>query len=146
MGLRQWQQRFVSASEGILIEYLFNGTSTLLGYFGLSPRERKKRDRSTRREEEFVCVEVLWLSQPNGVMSNAVSLHNHNFTIYWTDLVLGRERMIVENILRSISKKKCCQPWRKATSNLLIIPLIQEGQLSVSGERMCTILVNRLED
>ena len=25
-------------------------------------------------------------------------------------------------------------------------PLIQEGQLSVSGERMCTILVNRLGD
>ena len=25
-------------------------------------------------------------------------------------------------------------------------PLSQEGQLSVSGERMCTILVNRLED
>ena len=25
-------------------------------------------------------------------------------------------------------------------------PLIQEGQLSVSGERMSTILVNRLED
>ena len=24
--------------------------------------------------------------------------------------------------------------------------VIQEGQLSVSGERMCTILVNRLED
>ena len=26
------------------------------------------------------------------------------------------------------------------------LPLIQEGQLSVSYERMCTILVNRLED
>ena len=26
------------------------------------------------------------------------------------------------------------------------LSLIQEGQLSVSGERMCTILVNRLED
>ena len=26
------------------------------------------------------------------------------------------------------------------------LPLIQEGQLSVSGERLCTILVNRLED
>ena len=26
------------------------------------------------------------------------------------------------------------------------LPLIQEGQLSVSGERMCTILINRLED
>ena len=29
---------------------------------------------------------------------------------------------------------------------ILPLPLIQEGQLSVSGERMCTILVNGLED
>ena len=29
---------------------------------------------------------------------------------------------------------------------ILSLPLIQEGQLSVSGERMCTILVDRLED
>ena len=29
---------------------------------------------------------------------------------------------------------------------ILSLPLIQEGQLSVSGEIMCTILVNRLED
>ena len=29
---------------------------------------------------------------------------------------------------------------------ILSVPLIQEGQLSVSGERMCTILVNHLED
>ena len=29
---------------------------------------------------------------------------------------------------------------------ILSLPLIQEGQLSVSGERMCTTLVNRLED
>ena len=29
---------------------------------------------------------------------------------------------------------------------ILSLPLIQEGQLPVSGERMCTILVNRLED
>ena len=28
----------------------------------------------------------------------------------------------------------------------LSLPLIHEGQLSVSGERMYTILVNRLED
>ena len=27
-----------------------------------------------------VCVEVLRPSQPNGVMSSAVSLHNHTFT------------------------------------------------------------------
>ena len=29
---------------------------------------------------------------------------------------------------------------------ILSLPLIQEGQLSVSGERMCVILVNLLED
>ena len=29
---------------------------------------------------------------------------------------------------------------------ILSLQLIQEGQLSVSGERMCTILVNSLED
>ena len=29
---------------------------------------------------------------------------------------------------------------------ILSLPLIQEGQLSVSGKRMCTILVNHLED
>ena len=27
---------------------------------------------------------------------------------------------------------------------IISLPLIQEGQLSVSGDRMCTILVNRL--
>ena len=29
---------------------------------------------------------------------------------------------------------------------ILSLQLIQEGQLSVSGERMCTLVVNRLED
>ena len=29
---------------------------------------------------KFICVEVLRLSQPIGVMSNAVSLPNHTFT------------------------------------------------------------------
>ena len=29
---------------------------------------------------------------------------------------------------------------------ILSLPLIHEGQLSVSGERMCTILVDGLED
>ena len=31
-------------------------------------------------ESLFVCVEVLRPSQPNGVMSSAVSLPNHTFT------------------------------------------------------------------
>ena len=32
------------------------------------------------RSNAFVCVEVLRPSQPNGVMSSAVSLPNHTFT------------------------------------------------------------------
>ena len=32
------------------------------------------------------------------------------------------------------------------STGILSLLLIQEGQLSVSGDRMCTILVNRLED
>ena len=37
--------------------------------------------------------------------------------------------------------------WRLIMKYFLrSLPLIQEGQLSVSGERMYTILVNRLED
>ena len=47
----------------------------------------------------------------------------------------GRERMTVEKIDHEIF-----------STVILSLPLIQEGQLSVSGERMCTILVNRLED
>ena len=31
--------------------------------------------------KNFVCVEVLRPSQPNGVMSSAVSLPNHMFTV-----------------------------------------------------------------
>ena len=34
----------------------------------------------------------------------------------------------------------------KFSTVILSLPLIQEGQLSVSGKRMCTILVNCLED
>ena len=80
----------------------------------------------------FVCVEVLRPSQPNGVMSSAVSLPNHTFTRQaqsskrLTSIVLilspetdnypswisGRERMAVENISWSISTKECCRPRR----------------------------------
>ena len=35
---------------------------------------------SNENEYLFVCVEVLRPSQPNGVMSSAVSLPNHKFT------------------------------------------------------------------
>ena len=80
----------------------------------------------------FVCVEVLRPSQPNGVMSSAVSLPNHTFTgqayssrrLTRIMLILSpetdncpswiswRERMTVENNPWSISTKECCRPRR----------------------------------
>ena len=48
-----------------------------------------------------------------------------------------------------------CQGWQHSFMEIdheifsmviLSLPLSQEGQLSVSGKRMCSILVNRLED
>ena len=51
-----------------------------MGHFVSSPGEREKRARRDNRSGEFVCVEVLRPSQPNGVMSSAVSLPNHTFT------------------------------------------------------------------
>ena len=40
----------------------------------------KKQNKQSLSSEEFVCVEVLQLNQPNGVMSSVVNLPNHTFT------------------------------------------------------------------
>ena len=40
----------------------------------------KKKKSVLVKSTWFVCVEVLWPSQPDGVMSSAVSLPNHKFT------------------------------------------------------------------
>ena len=51
---------------------------------GMSSKQSHTRIRNIHRHycqaSEFVCVEVLRPNQPNGVMSSAVSLHNHTFT------------------------------------------------------------------
>ena len=44
----------------------------------------------------FVCVEVLRPSQPNGVMSSAVSLPNHTFTGQLTKQLTKRLTSIVQ--------------------------------------------------
>ena len=53
-----------------------------------------------------------------------------------------RNKQFISNIPRT-----CVEIDHEIFSTVILsLPLIQEGQLSVSGERMCTILVNRLED
>ena len=87
----------------------------------------------------FVCVEVLWPSQPNGVMSSVVSLPNH-ILLYWAGFksskplastvhillpetdncpswISGRKGMTVENISWSISMKE----WERY-ANLVKFP------------------------
>ena len=100
--------------------------STLVGHFVPSPREREKRDRrDSRRDErdEQGRKRNSWMRRPTGDQE-----------------VAGSTLAEVGNILS----------WRLIMKYFLwaffSLPLIQEGQLSVSGERMCTILVNRLED
>ena len=88
----------------------------------------------------FVCVEVLWPSQSNGVMSSMVSLPHHTFTGQAlsskrvtsfvhilspeTDncpsWISERERMTTKNISWSISMKECCTPSGGRTRNFLI--------------------------
>ena len=80
----------------------------------------------------FDCVEVLRPSQPNGVMSTAISLPNHTFTKQassskWLTSIVhilspetdncpswisGRERMTVEYTSWSNSTKECYRPRR----------------------------------
>ena len=47
---------------------------------GTSDHDLQKVNMSKEQVCLFVCVEVLRPSQPNGVMSSAVSLPNHTFT------------------------------------------------------------------
>ena len=46
----------------------------------LGPRSKVEVNLRISMISSFVCVEVLRPSQPNGVMSSAVSLPNHTFT------------------------------------------------------------------
>ena len=63
----------------------------------------------------------------------------------WMRRPTGDQRSLVQPPLRSATFFRGDWSWNIFTVILSLL-LIQEGQLSVSGERMCTILVNRLED
>ena len=57
--------------------YIFQG----FGSFSNEPAHDKTYNKTSKDSDQpLVCVEVLWPSQPNGVMSSLVSLPNHTFT------------------------------------------------------------------
>ena len=74
----------------------------------------------------------MWIAQ--GLVTNFLRENLYYSIIIYTARIRGRQHSFVE-IDREIF-----------STVILSIPLIQEGQWSVSGERMCTILVNCLED
>ena len=59
----------------LLVKYVSTDTKGML-----KQRSTKDSSKDAYAMALFVCVEVLWPSQPNGVMSSAVSLPNHTFT------------------------------------------------------------------
>ena len=68
-------------SETHIFLNLWNGENDPRKYFFNNLFERILPDWAG----SYVCVEVLWPNQPNGVMSSVVSLPNH---FYWAGLVL----------------------------------------------------------
>ena len=52
LGKKQWRRKDRVNAGKILIELGFNDTSTLVGHFVSSPREREKRDRGDSRGDE----------------------------------------------------------------------------------------------
>ena len=118
----------------VMTFFLFLSENICCGYSLEAPHRGASNEYSQHMfcgEKRNVCVEVLRPSQPNGVMSSAVSLP-HTFTGQalsskrLTSIVhilspetdncpswiSGRERMTVENISWSISTKECCRPRR----------------------------------
>ena len=61
------------------------------------------------------------------------------------DLLKARSDLHSHHLYGKNVEKSFSQNVLKTTV-ILFLPLIQEGQLSVSGKRMCILLVNRLED
>ena len=61
--------------------YLYVGLFSLLcGFLSCVSDSPALTEIKSINKEIFVCVEVLRPSQPNGVISSAVSLPNHTFT------------------------------------------------------------------
>ena len=96
-----------------------------MGHFVSSPREREKSDRRDSRRDERE--------------GQNESEETEEIKIFPTYPYLLQGYQALPN----------CKPisvGRPGDVRYTTPPLIQEGQLSVSGERMCTILVNCLEN
>ena len=75
-----------------------------------------------------------------------VHCHIYNFERYCLAFIKGLHLLIL-SLLGQLGNILLWRFDQEIFSTIILsLPLIQEGQMSVSGERMCTLLVNRLED
>ena len=85
------EEQFKDSNVGVVLIWLENYHHTSVRELQLSSPETRSiwflRDQLSIQDgvgyydwSLFLCVEVLWPSQPNGVMSCAVSLPNHTFS------------------------------------------------------------------
>ena len=98
------------------------------------------------------CKGLLYLQQvgEGGMLVFLLLLdcHSHFPSLWSTSLsssLLALQKVI--SLHRRVQQHSLVEIDHEIFSKVIFsLPLIQEGQLSASGERMCKILVNRLED
>ena len=126
----------------------------------VKPKSKKKKKKKKKKK---ICM---WFFQnPEIFLSTLTHFElrhflSSNITVYREQVHCPLSRPWWRSWMRirlETRKSRVRSPPRSATffveidheifsTVILSLPLIQEGQLSVSGERMCTILVNRIED
>ena len=85
-------------------------------------------------DKQNICISFFFLKLDFSLPLLVTFISIAGYLLYGSNMYRGRQHSFVEIDHEIFS------------TVILSLPLIQEGQLSVSGERMCTILVNRLED
>ena len=100
-------------------------------------------EKGTTRKDEFVfrgsTFVVFRYRIPNSVC------HSQPWWLSWMRVRLVIKRLRVQP--RRVGNILSCRFDHERFSKVILsLPLIQEGQLSVSSETMCAVLINRLAD
>ena len=135
--------------------YIICSTSTSLVWLTLTHSENSIEE---VQESHIIACQCKWNPSKKAFVNTFL---NNEPCIRFLCLCTSRDRhprwlswMRVRLVIRRLRDRPCkvgnILSWRFDheifSTVLLSFPLIQEGQFSVPGERVCTILVNRSED
>ena len=98
--------------------------------------EKKKKKTSYVELQDTIFTLSIWIESPEQIVQTQITYHRM-WHLIWVYTVCHSPSSFLTNL--QVVK------WKFSTV-ILSFRLIQEGQLSVSSKRLCTILVNRLED